>query len=126
MKVPELVQLCKDRGVVGYSGLSKAGVIFLLKNGRKPGTKDGVFKEDTALFARTACREKREQATATGSDAYKGYSSLNKAGLTHMLKNDGAKPTLKDGTFTKGTVGRTARSRRAPSAGSSRSAARRA
>ena len=95
--------LCRACGWAGHSGLTKAELVEHVTSGgvaHAPKGRTGPKAEEL----RKECKGRREDAKAKGTDAYRGYSSQNKAGLSFMLDNGGAKPTLKDGTYKVGTV----------------------
>lgn len=102
LSAESIKDICKTRGWAGYSGLKKDELVeHALSGGVLYAPKD---KGEKAEVLRAKCKVERKQAEKVGSDAYKGYSSQNKAGLQFMLGNGGTKPKLKDNTYSVGTV----------------------
>lgn len=92
--VAQLTELCKKRGWSGYSGLKRDQLVeHVLSEGR-------AYAKGSGNRPKAKVSQLKLDAKATGIP---GTTSLNAAGKKFVIAN-GVKPTLKDNTFTKGTV----------------------
>ena len=73
--VPELKQMCRDKGIKGYSKLNKADLIKLCNSTKKVSKKGSDL---TVPELKQLCRDK----------GITGYSKLNKAELIKKCKAD--------------------------------------
>ena len=100
--VKQLTEMCREKGLKGYSGLNKAGLVQLLKNTQSAGSEDGALPQSEA--DETDCSDLDEDFDFETADlslltvkqlksvcrqrGMRGYSGLRKQALVGFLLDE--------------------------------------
>lgn len=101
--VKQLTEMCREKGLKGYSALNKAGLVQLLKNAQPVGSEDGALPQseadetdwsdldedfDIETFPDLPCLTVKQLKSVCRQRGMKGYSGLRKQALVELLSNE--------------------------------------